>query len=55
MIVENRIYLEDNSPASRVRAYDWLKARGAAPKGFDPLANPRDRREALAASGDAKR
>jgi hypothetical protein len=55
LIVENRIYLEDNSPASRVRAYDWLKARGQEPKGFDPLASPRDRREALAASSDVKR
>jgi hypothetical protein len=47
LIVENRIFLEDASPAARVRAYDWLKSRQAAPKGFDPLGNPRDRREAL--------
>ena len=55
LIVENKIYLEDNSPASRVRAFDWLKSRGQEPKGFDPLASPRDRREALAASSDVKR
>lgn len=45
--VENMIYLEDSSPAARVRAYDWLAARGKAPPGFDPLGPPQQRREAL--------
>lgn len=47
LIAENLIYLEDNSPAARVRAFDWLNARGKAPAGFDPLGSPRDRRNAL--------
>ena len=41
MIAENRIYLEDSSPASRVRAFDWLQMRGQAPANFDPLAKRR--------------
>ena len=47
IMAENMIFLEDNSPASRVRAYDWLKARGKAPVGFDPLGPARERRIAL--------
>jgi hypothetical protein len=47
LIAENYIYLEDSSPASRVRAYDWLVARDRAPAGYDPLGPPRDRRAAL--------
>ena len=47
LIAENTIYLEDSSPATRVRAYDWLNQRGLAPKGFDPLAPSRERRTAL--------
>ena len=47
IIAENFIYLEDNSPAARVRAYDFLKAKGKAPKGFDPLGPARERRAAL--------
>jgi hypothetical protein len=47
IMAENIIFLEDNSPASRVRAYDWLKARGKAPAGFDPLGPARERRIAL--------
>ncbi len=49
LIAEHIIALEDNSPAVRVRAYDWLKAGGrkAAPKGFDPLSPARARRDAL--------
>jgi hypothetical protein len=39
--------LEDSSPASRVRAFDWLTARGRAPAGYDPLGTPRQRRAAL--------
>jgi hypothetical protein len=44
---ENFVALEDNSPAVRVRAYDWLNARGRAPAGYDPLGPPRQRHVAL--------
>ena len=47
LIGENFIYLQDSSPSARVRAFEWLKARNVAPKGFDPLASPRQRRLAL--------
>lgn len=47
LIAENLIALEDNAPATRVRAFDWLSARGRAPEGYDPLGSPRARREAL--------
>ncbi len=47
LIAENYIYLEDSSPASRVRAFDWLYARGRAPVGFDPLGPAKERRAAL--------
>lgn len=47
LIAENLIYLEDNSPAARVRAYDFLQSKGKAPAGFDPLGSPRERRAAL--------
>jgi hypothetical protein len=44
---ENVIALEDSSPAVRVRAYDWLAARGKSPPGYDPLEDDRSRRSAL--------
>jgi hypothetical protein len=44
---ENYIDLEDNSPAARVRAFDWLRTRKLAPAGYDPLGPPRQRRAAL--------
>jgi len=47
-LAENLIFLEDAHPAARVRAYDWLRARGAAPAGYDPLATREERRSALA-------
>jgi hypothetical protein len=47
LVAENLIYLEDSSPAARVRAYDFLNSRGRAPAGYDPLGTPRDRRNAL--------
>ncbi len=47
LLAENMIFLEDSSPASRVRAYDWLLARHQAPAGYDPLAPSKARREAL--------
>jgi hypothetical protein len=53
LVSENLIYLEDSSPSARVRANDWLAARGRAPAGFDPLGPPRQRREALERALDA--
>jgi hypothetical protein len=47
LISENYIYLEDSSPASRVRAFEWLSAQKLAPAGFDPLGSPKARRQAL--------
>lgn len=47
VLVENMIYLEDSSPAARVRAFDFLSARGKAPAGYNPLGTPRERRDAL--------
>jgi hypothetical protein len=47
LIAENIIYLEDSSPAARVRAFDWLAGRGRAPAGYDPLAAAPQRRQAL--------
>ena len=47
LVAENLIYLEDSSPSARVRAFDWLRGRGKAPAGYDPLGEPRDRRAAL--------
>jgi hypothetical protein len=47
LIAENMIYLEDSSPAARVRAFDWLKGRKREPAGYDPLAPARQRKTAL--------
>jgi hypothetical protein len=47
LISENLIYLDDSSPAARVRALEWLAARGRAPAGYDPLGPSRQRRDAL--------
>ncbi len=47
LIAENLIFLEDSSPASRVRAFDWLRAKDHAPAGYDPLASEKERRDAL--------
>jgi hypothetical protein len=44
---ENLISLEDSSLTARVRAYDWLLARGEAPPGYDPQGTRKDRRAAL--------
>lgn len=46
---DNLIFLEDHNPAVRVRAFDWLAARGRAPAQYDPLAPVKERRAALAA------
>jgi len=47
LVAENLIFLEDSSPAARVRAFDWLGVQGRAPADFDPLAPARQRRQAL--------
>jgi hypothetical protein len=47
LAAENYIFLEDSSPASRVRAFDWLRARDRAPVGFNPLGSPHERGAAL--------
>jgi hypothetical protein len=44
---EQYIALEDNSPAVRVRAWDWISARATPPPGYDPLGPARERRNAL--------
>ena len=49
LAAENRVFLEDSSPAARVRAFDWLKARGLEPASYDPLAARGARRAALEA------
>jgi hypothetical protein len=58
LLAENFIYLEDSSLSARVRAFDWLSARGQAPPGYDPAGPPKDRRDALerfaTAAGGAK-
>ena len=47
LLAENFIYLEDSSLSARVRAFDWLAARGQAPPGYEPDGPPKDRRDAL--------
>jgi hypothetical protein len=47
LTAENYIFLEDSSPASRVRAFDWLRAHDRAPAGFHPLDDEKARRAAL--------
>jgi hypothetical protein len=46
---ENVMRLDDASPASRVRAFDWLARRddAGALKGYDPMAPAPKRREAI--------
>lgn len=50
LVEENRAFLLERSPAARVRAFDWLAARGLAPQGFDPLAGEAERRASLEAA-----
>lgn len=50
VLTENTIYLEDHSPAARVRAFDWLSAQGLAPPNYAPFAPLKERRKALAAA-----
>lgn len=51
---ENVGFLEAPDPAARVRAFDWLRARGDAPEGYDPLADLDARRDALIAYREAR-
>lgn len=53
LIEENFAMLGTSDPAARVRAYDWLAARGKAPPDFDPLADRDRRRAALQAHQNA--
>jgi hypothetical protein len=53
IVQENLSFLEDPTPAARVRAFDFLTKRGLAPAGFDPLASREARRQALAAAAEA--
>ncbi|MDF1836967.1 MAG: hypothetical protein P1V35_03785 [Planctomycetota bacterium] len=41
--MENRLFLEDASPAARVRAFDWLQRRGLEPSDWDPLGTKEER------------
>lgn len=45
---ENRLFLDDRNPGSRVRAFDWLEALSCAPPGYDPFASREERRAVLA-------
>lgn len=47
VVAENLNYLEDSSPAARVRAFDWLHAHDVALANYDPLAPVKERRKAL--------
>ena len=40
-------------PEARLRAYDWLVRRDAAPPGYDPLAPRKERRLALAKAAES--
>jgi hypothetical protein len=48
LLAENNDFLEAAEPGARVRAFDWLAARGQAPEGFEPFAPREERRRALA-------
>lgn len=54
LLEENWSFLDDHSAATRTRAFDWLAARGAAPVGYDPLADKSARRAALEAAEGAR-
>lgn len=47
LVAENQAFLATSDPASRVRAHDWLAARGQAVDGYDPLASRDERSTAL--------
>jgi hypothetical protein len=47
LTAENLIFLEDSSPASRARAFEWLSTHGQPIKGYNPLGPIRERRAAI--------
>ncbi len=47
LVQENTLLLEDADPSARLRSFEWLHDRGAAPDGFDPLGPLAERRAAL--------
>lgn len=51
---ENLAFLGTSDPSARLRAFDWLRARGGAPEGFDPMADRDSRRAALKAYQKAR-
>lgn len=54
IVEENRMFLEDPDPTSRVRAFDWLNIRGLAPEDYNPLGGVKERRAALARDHDLR-
>lgn len=48
---ENRYLLRNAMAGVRARAYDWLRARGLAPTGYDPFGPREARRAALKKAG----
>ncbi|MEL6431479.1 MAG: hypothetical protein AAFU73_21900 [Planctomycetota bacterium] len=50
LFAEQRLALEESGAQARVRAHDWLTARGAAVPGYDPLDARDARRSALEAA-----
>ncbi|HEY1923074.1 MAG TPA: hypothetical protein VGG44_10030, partial [Tepidisphaeraceae bacterium] len=53
LIAEQLNDLDDSSPSTRVRAFDWLNSRGLAPADYDPMASAKLRRAALDKLDDA--
>ena len=49
LVTEQRYFLEDSDPSARLRAHEWLLARGRAVPDYDPLAERAERRAALKA------
>lgn len=49
LVAEHFIALEDSSPAIRVDAFEFLRARNQAPANYDPLASDADRARVLEA------
>lgn len=49
LVEENRVFLDDRSPAARARAVRWLRAQGDALEGYDPFADRKARRAVLRA------
>lgn len=54
IVRENRIALEDASAAARVAGHDWLAERGEQVPDYDPRADRKERRTALAAAEEQR-